>query len=188
MNEKLDAVKIAANAKMARKRAGFTTQEAARKAIGCSRTTIVGWENRKSPTPINGSPFLLEAARKYRVRPDWLAKGEDPDGYPWSEPAQPIEPATTAIPAAESKSEIALGLEALARSQAYLAQALASTIPTVAREVLASVDHRMPQEMRETPYIKALRSTILGQLASNDMAAMPSPPKTSHQASRRKRR
>lgn len=173
---------IAANAKMARIRAGYATHEAAAKAIGCSRTLVLSWENQKAPTPIKGSQFLLDAARAYRVRPEWLADGEGPDGFPVSASAS-----AQSAPTPAAQSELAKGLEALARSQAYMAQALAATIPTAAREVLAALDTRMPQDLRETAYMAALRSAIVGQLASNDMAAMPSPRRKSGPAPHRKR-
>lgn len=164
---------IAANAKMARIRAGYATHEAAAKAIGCSRTLVLAWENQRRPAPIKGSQYLLDAARAYRVRPEWLADGDGPDGFPWQEGARGEVRAFTS----DATSELARGLEALARSQAYMAQALAATIPTAAREILSAIDNRMPQELREVGYMQALRVAIVAQLASNDMAAMPVPPR-----------
>lgn len=184
MNGKVPPEKIAANAKMARERAGYETQQAAADAIECSRTTVLGWENEKNPTPIRGSQYLLDAARVYRVRPAWLASGEEPDGFPWQESASATAEPPAPIPG--EQIDLAKGLEALARSQTYMAQALAATIPTAAREVLSALDNRLPQELREIGYIQTLRSAIVGQLASSDMAAMPAPPKKAHQARRRK--
>lgn len=73
---------IAENAKFARIRAGFDTPEKAAKKIGCSRTLLLAWE--KDGSSIRGSKYLLDAALAYRVRPEWLAKNEGLDGYPWN--------------------------------------------------------------------------------------------------------
>lgn len=66
-------------AQSARIRAGLKPQQAA-DAIGCSRPTVLRWE--KDAASI-GSDYLLDAARVYKVRPDWLAMKTDDDGYPW---------------------------------------------------------------------------------------------------------
>jgi phage repressor protein C with HTH and peptisase S24 domain len=71
---------LAERAKLARKRAGFTSQDAAAKAIGCSRGTVGMWESGGAAAI---GEYLFDAARAYKVRPDWLRSGEGPDGYPW---------------------------------------------------------------------------------------------------------
>lgn len=172
---------IAANAKMARTRAGFETQDAAAKAIGCARTLVLAWE--AGTAALKGSKYLLDAAKAYRVRPEWLADGDAPDGYPWN--ASATERPQRVIP--DFQTDVALALEALGRSQAYIAQALAATIPTAAREILASLDSRLPEELREVAYIKTLRTAIVGQLASNDKLAMHAPAQKAHSVPRRKR-
>lgn len=71
---------LSARTLTARKRAGFKSQEAAAKAIGCSRGTVAMWETSGS---LSIGKYLLEAARTYRVRPEWLDTGAGDDGYPW---------------------------------------------------------------------------------------------------------
>lgn len=71
---------LADRALHARKRAGYRSQEAAARAIGCSRGTVAMWESGGTPTI---GRYLMEAARIYRVRPDWLNGGAAEDGYPW---------------------------------------------------------------------------------------------------------
>lgn len=66
-------------ARFARERAKLSPQKAA-DAIGCSRPAVVRWE--KDAASIS-SDYLLDAARVYKVRPDWLAMKSDDDGYPW---------------------------------------------------------------------------------------------------------
>lgn len=175
----------AENAATARARAGFKTHEAAAKAIGCSRTLVLAWE--KGDAAIKDSKFLLNAARAYRVRPRWLAEGEGSDGYPWSDSDAPhpaaAEPLIPALP-----DDLPLLVQALSYSQALLAQALASTIPTAGRELLSALDMKLPAELREIGHIQVLRKTILQQLASDDMAALPAPTEKAPGAPRRKRR
>lgn len=66
-----DMLKMSFNdrAKFARERVQLKPQQAA-EAIGCSRPTVVRWENDAASI---GSDNLLDAARVYKVRPDWLA-------------------------------------------------------------------------------------------------------------------
>lgn len=65
--------------RLARERMKLKPHEAA-KAIGCSRPTIVRWEKDASSV---GSEFLLEVAKTYKVRPEWLTMRSDDDGYPY---------------------------------------------------------------------------------------------------------
>ena len=67
-------------AQFARVRANFKGPDDAARAIGCSRTLVISWENGGGR--LKGSKYLLDAARAYKVFPNWLATGEGPDGYP----------------------------------------------------------------------------------------------------------
>lgn len=68
-----------------RLRAGFKSQAAAAKAIGCERGTVSMWEAPSSEVKKVGSEWLFQTARAYKVRPEWI---NDPrsrdDGYPWN--------------------------------------------------------------------------------------------------------
>lgn len=66
-------------AQLARIRRNLKPQQAA-DAIGCSRPTVVRWE--KDAASISAD-YLLDAARVYKVKPDWLAMKTEEDGYPW---------------------------------------------------------------------------------------------------------
>lgn len=73
--------------KRIRIRAGFPTQESARIAIGCERGTVGMWEAPSSPVNSVGE-WLLQAARAYKVRPEWINDlASTDDGYPYE--AQP---------------------------------------------------------------------------------------------------
>lgn len=168
-------------AKWARLRAGLFKPIDAAKEIGCSRTLVLAWEDASAT--LRGSGYLLDAARAYGVSPNLLAYGDGAET-----PAERPDAATEAVPITATQTDLARGLEAVVRLQTYLSQALAATIPTAAREVLAAVDTRMPQDLRETPYTQAIRTAIVGQLANNDMVATQGSPKTSRPTSRRKRR
>lgn len=89
-----------------------------------------------------------------------------PEGW-MDSPQWETEPAPTAEP-----DNLARVVEAMAHSQALLAQALAATIPTAARELLGALDNKLPADLRETGYIRTLRSTILEQLAHSDMVSL----------------
>lgn len=91
-------------------------------------------------------------------------------------------------PTTERPDSFALVVEALAHSQTYLAQALAATIPTAARELLGAIDNTMPPELRSTAYIQTLRQSIVGQLAHTDKAVLLDSSQKAPAASRRKRR
>lgn len=67
----------------ARKRQKLTQAEAAA-LIGCARTTITGWENPDSLVEPSGDN-LVNAARAYRVRVDWLQAGVGDHGFPIGE-------------------------------------------------------------------------------------------------------
>lgn len=79
-NADMDKQSLAEIARFARIRAGFAKEEQAAKAIGCSRTLIISWENGSST--IRGSKYQLAAARAYRVRHLWLTEGLGDDGFP----------------------------------------------------------------------------------------------------------
>lgn len=162
--------------KMARERAGFAKEAHAAKEIGCGRTTVIAWENPKNPTPIAKSRFLLDAARAYRVRPEWLRGDPVEDGYPWRPGHQVDAEPPSVIP--EEPADLRATIEAACWAQAYIAQALAATIPTAAREVLTALDNKLPPKLRETAYITALRSRIVLQLASTDRGALLDAPQT----------
>lgn len=72
---------LAERALLARRRAGFRSQEAAAKAIGCSRGTVAMWESSGTQRI---EEYLNAAARAYKVNPDWLDLLTDDDGYPWA--------------------------------------------------------------------------------------------------------
>ncbi|WP_460821529.1 LexA family transcriptional regulator [Lysobacter olei] len=72
---------LAVRTKKARIRAGFTKEKDAAAAIGCSRPLVIRWEAGEAHSI--GGKYLMEAARVYRVRPEWLALTSDDDGYPW---------------------------------------------------------------------------------------------------------
>lgn len=73
-------------AEIARLRAKFASPKAAADAIGCSRPTVINWENG---TDMRRSEFLRAAARVYQVRPEWLTSESDDDGYPWVADTKP---------------------------------------------------------------------------------------------------
>lgn len=73
-----------ARARLARERAGFSVNEAA-KEIGCSRTLIISWETDAKSI---GGTYLIAASKKYKVDPEWLQMEVDDDGYPWGGPAE----------------------------------------------------------------------------------------------------
>jgi len=93
-----------------------------------------------------------------------------------------------AAPAMDVSDDLAKVVEALAHSQTLLAQALAATIPTAAREMLGALDTKLPDDLREIGYIQVLRSTIVGQLARNDMASLRDSTQKAPAAPQRKRR
>ena len=65
----------------ARIQAGFDDPGKAAKAIGCSRTLVVSWEDGSAKSI--GGKYLLKAARAYMVRPEWLGDGEGTDSWPY---------------------------------------------------------------------------------------------------------
>lgn len=79
---------LAYRARTARIRAGFQNEKAAADAIGCSRPLVISWE--KGEAKSIGGKFLTEAARAYKVRPQWLALTSDDDGYPWEPDGQRV--------------------------------------------------------------------------------------------------
>jgi hypothetical protein len=174
---------------MARTRAGFRTTQAAADAIGaiagnkCPRTLVWGWEH--GTVSLKGSKYLLAAARAYRVRPEWLNGDDAADGFPWPESGQATPPTPPPIRALDD--DLAVVVEAVSHAQALLAQALAATIPTAAREFVGGLDAKLPPELREIAYIQTLRQTVLRQLAHNDMGALRDQPETAPAKPRRKR-
>lgn len=168
---------------MARERAGFANEAKAAKKIGCSRPLVIAWE--KGEADVTKSGYAYAAAVAYKVRPEWIRDPREPDGFPWSPDATPV--AVIEPPTQEQPSDVGQALEALARSQAYIAQALAATMPTAAREVLASLDHRLPPALREVGYIGMLRTAIVVQLADNDKLATHAQSEKAHRKPRRKR-
>src|SRR6185312_2760931 len=76
------------------------------------------------------------------------------------------------VPTPDAHDDVAKVVEALGWCQTFLAQALAATIPTAAREVLGALDNVLPPELREIGYTKTLRHGIVSQLARNDMASL----------------
>ncbi|MGH8032720.1 MAG: helix-turn-helix transcriptional regulator, partial [Luteimonas sp.] len=68
--------------KRLRLRAGYSSQAAAAEAIGCERGTVGMWEAPSSNVEsVEG--YLLDVARAYKVRPDYINSGEGEDAYPW---------------------------------------------------------------------------------------------------------
>lgn len=99
----MDKDQLAENAKFARVRAGFTTEIEASRAIGCSRTLIISWENGTGS--IKGSKYQMAAAMAYKVRPRWLTDGEGDDGYPFDYAALMDKLAVSSLPkTAEGKA------------------------------------------------------------------------------------
>lgn len=180
----------AADALMARTRAGFRTTQAAADAISvhagskCPRTLVWGWEH--GTAALKGSKYLLAAARAYRVRPEWLNGDDAADGFPWPESGQATPSTPPPIPALDD--DLAVVVEAMSHAQALLAQALASTIPTAAREFVAALDLKLPPELRESAYIHMLRQTVTLQLGRNDIAALRDQSEKAPAKPRRKRR
>lgn len=80
----------------ARIQAGFDDPGKAAKAIGCSRTLVVSWEDGSAKSI--GGKYLLRAARAYRVRPEWLGDGEGSDGWPFLGEAVPPNDSGEFIP------------------------------------------------------------------------------------------
>lgn len=74
-----------------RKQAGFDSQEAAANAIGCDRGTVGMWEAPSSKVEAVGGEYLLDVARAYKVRPEYINSGEGSDGFPW-EPGHASHP------------------------------------------------------------------------------------------------
>ncbi|MFC4729500.1 S24 family peptidase [Coralloluteibacterium thermophilus] len=73
--------------KRIRLRAGYKSQKEAADAIGCERGTVSMWEAPSSQVKTVGD-YLLEVARAYKVRPEWVNDlDSDDDGFPW----QPTE-------------------------------------------------------------------------------------------------
>lgn len=86
-------------AKFARLRAGYSLPQQAADAIGCSRPLVLAWESGAAKSI--GSKYLLEAARAYKVRPEWLNLESDDDGFPWS-PERVSEPTVSYAPSSQS--------------------------------------------------------------------------------------
>lgn len=91
-------------------------------------------------------------------------------------------------PTPDAHDDFAKVVEAMGWCQTFLAQALAATIPTAAREVLGALDNTLPPELREIGYTKTLRHGIVSQLARNDMASLHALPQKAPAAPQRKRR
>ena len=87
-----------ARMKRIRLRAGFKSQGAAAVAIGCERGTVGMWEAPSSNVSSVGE-WLLQTARAYKVRPEWIndLHSKD-DGFPWEPDSQG---------AAQSQSQLA---------------------------------------------------------------------------------
>lgn len=88
----MPAKTLAERAAYARRRAGFLKESDAAKAIGCSRTLVISWEDGNAKSI--GGKYLVAAARAYKVRPEWLTLSTDDDGYPWvaTQPPPPSQP------------------------------------------------------------------------------------------------
>lgn len=155
---------IAENAKFARIRAGFDTPEKAAKKIGCSRTLLLAWE--KDGSSIRGSKYLLDAALAYHVRPEWLAKNEGLDGYPWNG-SRTLQSVPTQEAADGSPDT---HIQALNTVITGVARVLAATIPTVGRALEDEVSG-FPPELRGQDFVAVLLNTIRQQNAENDRAA-----------------
>lgn len=70
--------------KRIRLRAGFKSQDQARKAIGCERGTVSMWEAPSSTVKSVGGEWLFKVARAYKVRPEWINNLKSAnDGFPW---------------------------------------------------------------------------------------------------------
>lgn len=67
-----------------RLRADLSSQQAAAKAIGCTRGTVGMWEAPSSAVDAVGSQYLLGVASAYKVRPGYINSGEGDDGFPWA--------------------------------------------------------------------------------------------------------
>lgn len=153
--------KISANAAMARKRAGFRIPKDAAKTIGCPRTLVWAWEHGKSNP--GASKYLLRAAKAYRVRPDWLAKGEGEDGYPWSESGKPVM-------SAELDPPLDMRIEALDTVLTAFAHVLAATIPTLGRALEDRIAE-LPEDLLAQRLGATLLKTLRQQNVENDLAA-----------------
>lgn len=92
------------------------------------------------------------------------------------------------IPTVGQPDSLPMVVEALAHSQTYLAQALASTIPTAARELLGALDNTLPPELREIAYIQTLRHAILRELGHSDKVVLLDSQRKAPGARPRKRR
>jgi phage repressor protein C with HTH and peptisase S24 domain len=102
---------LAERARLARRRAGFPSQDAAAKAIGCSRGTVGMWESGGASSI---GEYLYDAARVYKVRPDWLRNGEEPDGYPWEpEDGRRVPVRAYEVRAVEGEEGVEPGMEAM---------------------------------------------------------------------------
>jgi transcriptional regulator with XRE-family HTH domain len=154
---------IAENARFARTRAGFNTPEKARKKIGCSRTLLLAWE--KDGSSIRGSKYLLDAALAYRVRPEWLAKNEGQDGYPW-DGSRTVQESPSAATAESPDTDI----QALNTALTGVARVLAATIPTLGRALEDEVAG-FPPELKGHDFVAVLLKTIRQQNAENDQLA-----------------
>lgn len=153
--------KISANAKMARIRAGFKIPKDAARAIGCPRTLVWAWEHGKSNP--GASKYLLRAAKKYRVRPDWLAKDEGEDGYPWSESGE-------LITITEPDPPLDMRIAALDTVLTAFAHVLAATIPTLGRALEDRVAG-LPDDLLAQRFGATLLNTLRQQNIENDLAA-----------------
>lgn len=154
---------IAANAKAARLRAGFTTHEAAAKKIGCSRTLVLAWESGATPT--RGSKYLLRAARAYQVRPEWLADNDGVDGFPWDGARTTTAPP---VPSEATLESLDTRIRALDTALAGLARVLAATIPTVGRAFEAEIAG-LPDDLLAQRLVSVLLKTVQQENAQNDI-------------------
>lgn len=153
--------KIAANAQMARTRAGFDTHKAAAKKIGCARTLVLAWE--AGTAALKGSKYLLDAAKAYKVRPEWLAKDEGEDGYPWSESGE-------SVTITEPDPPLDMRIEALDTVLTAFAHVLAATIPTLGRALEDRVAG-LPDDLLAQRFGATLLNTLRQQNIENDLAA-----------------
>lgn len=78
--------------KQLRRRAGFKSQMEAAEAIGCERGTVGMWEAPSSAVDSVSGDYLLDVARAYQVRPEYINTGKGDDGFPWSSGADAAMP------------------------------------------------------------------------------------------------
>lgn len=150
---------LAERALFARKRAGFRSQEAAAKAIGCSRGTIGMWET-------NGTQrieeYLHPAARAYKVRPEWLNMEANDDGYPW-ESASNVVPLVRetagGYPASQPLQQTPLRIALQLVAEELDGRGLALPIPKRAA-LTESVYEMLAEGLSEAAIVRFVRAAI----------------------------